>query len=275
LLQVGELTGVPILLPDTLPLRRVHTQTSADANGYRTEFYADPGCYSTACYYGAIEASRNGQFPSSPFSEPNYQNSNNPQETFVDVELADQSSAVFINTLGPYNLGWLRWEFEGVSYLAVIKNGDVEDLVELANSAIAGGDRSISTSDEAICASALEDARNRIEENREIRVGINALDMSTWDSSGNYPPGRPMDYSFNLDGRAMYDIMNSPQFLNSISTDIINNCTSASAVSFVGGQSDWIITFGLFDEGQVEQFRCVSPRENDSGELPWGYMYCL
>lgn len=50
---------------------------------------------------------------------------------------------------------------------------------------------------------------------------------------------------FVIGGSAGSSIMHSPQFMRSISTDMINGCSDVSAVQFNLNQTDWTDVFEL------------------------------
>ena len=84
---------------------------------------------------------------------------------------------------------------------------------------------------------------------------------------------RPNEYEFGLRG----DVLRSPETLNTLATQIINNCDSVSSVSFGAWQTDWIQIYGLMPNGKVSMFECPLPPgssppgpEDDRYKLVWG-----
>jgi len=124
------------------------------------------------------------------------------------------------------------------------------------------------------CATTLLDARNTLEQGRDVTVGeIRSFDVSS--SYPDYPAGRPMSYRFRIGGSAAKDIMMSPQLMTMISKDVIEHCDTVSKVSFNLDQTDWEDTYGLLGQGRVGEFRCVEPGRGSGASLAWGYNTCL
>lgn len=251
---------VPILMPDTLPLK-VYVQSQVTATGYRIDFYADPGCYSGYCEYGYIIAYRTGQIEDSLFDA---------EYSVPSVQLVDGSTARWTTPPSIYSQGWIEWQYQGVTYQASVKYADRDQLVGIANSAISAGDRAESRSAEAQCAIGLRAARSRLESGRRVTAEISDYDLS--DGSDEYLAERSFEYSFSLSGPAAESVMNSPVLMRAISTDIIEQCPSTGAVTFVLSGTDWVEMFGLMNNGQVEAFQCLDP---DVDRVPWGWTVCL
>ena len=88
----------------------------------------------------------------------------------------------------------------------------------------------------------------------------------------NPPSNRHFSYSFALMGAGSKNVLNSPVFLNNITTNIISNCKDIGMVGFGIYATDTIYSFGLMNDGKVREFRCKRPF---SSEPPWGYVPCF
>lgn len=130
-------TTVPILLPDTVPLtevERVYVSSEANTLSYVLSIdYTEDCGGATPCTFGALSAEVDGfSFdPDDLF----------PGDTFELVTLADGTEAGYFNLCGAYCSAILQWEEGGVLYTVYLKNGTQEDLLAIANSAIAAGPR--------------------------------------------------------------------------------------------------------------------------------------
>jgi hypothetical protein len=124
------------------------------------------------------------------------------------------------------------------------------------------------------CSATVIAVRNELERGRDLEVVlVETRDLTQ--SYADYPVGRPLSYYFRIDGTAADDVMLSPRFLTTLSTQIINRCPSAGSVDFGVNRTDWSKTYGYMGEGRVEAFRCVEPdRNRGDRQLAWGYDIC-
>jgi hypothetical protein len=122
-------------------------------------------------------------------------------------------------------------------------------------------------SSDSICNTAFAQFQKNLLEGRELTIPYQSeMEM---EADQNYPEGRPFIYQLDIKGEARDAVLDSPQFLMSISRGFLNTCTSAGAVTISrndGNDADRNITFGLVD-GQVTRFRCLS---EDSYSGLWG-----
>lgn len=125
------------------------------------------------------------------------------------------------------------------------------------------------------CSATVVAVRNELERGRALEVVlVESRDISQ--SFQDYPTGRPLSYHFRIEGSAVSDVMNSPQFLQALSTRVINSCTSVGSVDFGVNRTGWGETYGYMGEGRVEAFRCVMPdRRLSNRVLAWGYHFCV
>jgi hypothetical protein len=122
------------------------------------------------------------------------------------------------------------------------------------------------------CRAAVQAAKNKIEKNRNVKVGEIIDNLPLNDAYSDYPKNRPFEYAFALDSSATRSILKSPRLLLPIATDIIKNCPSVSLVSFrVYGtyRADTApsAAFGLMKDGKVKQWQCIDPPPN---RFRWG-----
>jgi hypothetical protein len=116
------------------------------------------------------------------------------------------------------------------------------------------------------CNATLRAARSRIETGRDASVDS----IRRLSADNGYPPNRPVMLQLVIGGSAGSSIMSSPQFMRSISIDIINSCSDVSAVEFGLNGTGWSNVFGLTGE-TVEQFKCYDAGTPRPG---WGYQVC-
>ncbi len=123
------------------------------------------------------------------------------------------------------------------------------------------------------CAVTVMEVRNDLERGRDLQV---VLAQSQEITVQDYPAGRPLSYQFIIEGSATRDVMASPQFLQALSTRIINSCASAGTVAFGVYRTGWSEQYVYMGEGLVERSRCVTPDRNQPNRrLAWGYHFCV
>lgn len=127
---------VPVLLPNQLPFPflkeyPVYFNSTVNPSGYEVSFEYTQNCnLATACFIGSITAERNEQIQGSEEAQ-----------TSKIVRLADGTKGQFTDFCGAYCMANLHWQSQGVLYKVTIKNGQLEDLVQIANLAIQAGTR--------------------------------------------------------------------------------------------------------------------------------------
>jgi hypothetical protein len=121
------------------------------------------------------------------------------------------------------------------------------------------------------CTTALQNARNRMEKGRKVKVvEMRKFTIQEFQYT-DYPRNRPFGYGFILRGSGVESVMNSIKLLNAISTDITNNCKTVSMVTLNKDKTDWVETYGLISENTVRGFDCIDP----GSKLSWGYYICI
>jgi hypothetical protein len=92
----------------------------------------------------------------------------------------------------------------------------------------------------------------------------------------DYPDGRHSGYKFVFHGTDVRNVLASPVFLTTISTDIISNCKDIGIVEFGKYQTDNINTYGLLRNNKVTSFQCINPTKKPSTKKPsWGEVTCV
>ncbi|BAS58099.1 hypothetical protein NIES2135_25160 [Leptolyngbya boryana NIES-2135] len=124
---------IPLLIPEILPFRgegNIYWRTSVKPKGYSIEFIASPDCDGTYCYIGSFSAEQGGNF-----------DQGSSGDIVEGVTLAKGKKAQYRLFRGAYYNAFLSWKERGVLYTVVVKNGDKEKVMQIANSAINGGFR--------------------------------------------------------------------------------------------------------------------------------------
>lgn len=119
------------------------------------------------------------------------------------------------------------------------------------------------------CRTIINQTINNIERGR--RVDITSLDFSL--TNELYPStlaNQPYIILFAMKGVATDSIMNSPVFLTNLSSQLLTQCNSFSAVGFGQDDTDWNYLFGRINN-QVRQFQCTDQMRSD---LNWGEWNC-
>jgi hypothetical protein len=120
------------------------------------------------------------------------------------------------------------------------------------------------------CQNALLDAGRTLRDGRDLRITNVRLEHLS-SQYRSFPANRPDSVLLAMEGRAVYDVMASGQFMTILATRIMNGCSSIGMVSFGQGHSDWVISFGMVN-GQVESFYCLE--FGSSRVARWGEQYC-
>ena len=121
------------------------------------------------------------------------------------------------------------------------------------------------------CTLALSEAVTALEEGRDVQVAdVVSIDISQGYS--DYPADAPIGVVFRMNGQAAADVMNSHQFMTTISTQLITECQPVSLVDFQVNYTDWSAKYGLVN-GNVIAFECVEP--GVGAYTQWGQEFCL
>lgn len=126
------------------------------------------------------------------------------------------------------------------------------------------------------CRAALQTAQERIKKGRNIKItAMTKQDISS--IYNDHPEHRSFGYVFGLNGPASQSVMNSGQFMASISKSIMQHCPDVSIVEFSLHRTDAVVTFGYSGKNKVSLFNdCISLDEARSGvKLSWGKITCL
>lgn len=85
------------------------------------------------------------------------------------------------------------------------------------------------------------------------------------------PADRPVSILFFLGGQGQASVLSSPQFMLSLSQEVIEDCGATSSVRFGSDNSGWHDIYGLVD-GEVTGFTCVELYADR--DLEWGEYFC-
>jgi hypothetical protein len=122
------------------------------------------------------------------------------------------------------------------------------------------------------CTAAVEKAVDRLEEINHLDV----VDVSTTNLSEryqNFPGNAPLGVTFAMQGRATENVLNSPQLMTTVSTQMISECQPVSWVRFGFYRSDWYVDYGLINNTVAAFDQCSDP---SSPGLPnWGEIFCF
>lgn len=128
--------------------------------------------------------------------------------------------------------------------------------------------QSIDTESEE-CKNAIAEVENQLQ---SAGVTLEFSDFNDRNAPGIPPEGRPNQYAFGMSGNGVMTVLGSPVLLDTHATQIVNNCSSVSSVSFGQWQSGLVGVFGLMPNGEVELFKCPEDHFHGGGyrDLVWG-----
>ena len=124
------------------------------------------------------------------------------------------------------------------------------------------------------CVGAISSVESQLKSDRDLTIEFSQINDRN--AYGTPPEGRPHQYAFGMSGSAVEGVMSSPVLLNTLTTQIIDNCDSISSVSFGLWQSGLVSVYGLLPSGEVEPFKCPEDYEfnpDTDRDLVWGE-YC-
>ena len=131
------------------------------------------------------------------------------------------------------------------------------------------------------CTEAVLGATEEIETNRETTVLVSSLQLSQLYEST--PDSRPYGVYLSLSGASATSVILSPQFLERLSGEVMEGCSSVGAVFFGTNGLTEEKTFGLLPKGRparaqrsfvVDEFVCVDRAQTTNGRLRWGEQTC-
>jgi hypothetical protein len=111
-----------------------------------------------------------------------------------------------------------------------------------------------------------------VETGRRARVTFwRVNDIS--DTYAGAPAPAPFSLWIRVDGAAADSVMNSPQFMTRLSSDLIETCGPMSLVVFNRDHTGWTEEFAQVD-GDVVSLVCVGEDYNWVDPVPWGQRIC-
>jgi len=151
-------------------------------------------------------------------------------------------------------------------------------LLTIAITSLALPLASPANSQQPTCAEAQAAAQRRLANIRNLTIKTETLDFST--AYADHPEGRPNNYLVAMQGKAVGSVMNSPQLMKVIATDILNACETIGMVTFGQANSGWYQRVGIFRDGTIDFFKCaedvgIQPDPRSNGRLRWGLDYCI
>jgi len=123
------------------------------------------------------------------------------------------------------------------------------------------------------CPVALQSVRAKLQDLPNLEIASFAKrDISK--AYSDYPKERPDGYSIDMRGNQVINLLNSPQLMTTLASQIIDNCKTVSLVSFGLANTDYAVLLGLMPNGNVQQFECLEPGQA-SEEQVWGKKFCF
>ncbi|MBE9061574.1 hypothetical protein [cf. Phormidesmis sp. LEGE 11477] len=131
-----------------------------------------------------------------------------------------------------------------------------------------------------ICTNTILSATEEIETNRETSVLVSSLQLSRLYES--IPESRPYGMYLSLSGAAATSILQSPQFLERLSSELIESCSSVGAIFFGANSLEEERIFGLLERRsvrgrqslRVSLFDCLNRSQGANARLQWGKQVC-
>lgn len=142
--QITQNTNVPVLLPSENAIQKYVEQNydkaapiyayiaAASSKGYNVRFSNQQGNVGNVAFIFSIRAERSGNIE---------QNSPDPKAQVKKIRLADASTAFVTVQCGAGCWSIVRWKTNDVLYEVWTKSRQPNGAIEIANSAIQGGDR--------------------------------------------------------------------------------------------------------------------------------------
>jgi hypothetical protein len=130
-----------------------------------------------------------------------------------------------------------------------------------------------------VCNQAMQSSLARIQTIKNLKVEDSGQHEFTPEDAPSGSVGR---YYIYLSGRGGVDLMKSPKLMGTIAENIIKSC-NAAIFTFGQYRSAYGITFGIFEDGLIRQFKCIEDeypdidqrrRRGQNIKLPYGYTYC-
>lgn len=120
------------------------------------------------------------------------------------------------------------------------------------------------------CVNAISSVENQLQSDRNLTIELSQIEKLQY--YPDHPEGRPNGYGLGMSGDAAFSVMGSPVLLNSLSTEVIDSCSSISLVEFGIYQTGNVRTFGLMGDDEVKEFQCPAdyddyPKTDASGQL--------
>ena len=127
-----------------------------------------------------------------------------------------------------------------------------------------------------VCDAAILTTMNQLQRDRDLDVLVDAILLRSY--FRDVPSKRPNGISMGLNGPAALSVMFSPQLLNYLSSELVQDCTSVGAVFFDSAEAGFERVFGYLPsdntEAAVGEFPCAIT-SNQRRKPDWGNRMCL
>jgi hypothetical protein len=90
----------------------------------------------------------------------------------------------------------------------------------------------------------------------------------------NVPTGKTDRYTFVVSGRGGETILRSPKTMQTLASQVLNNCNAPGIVSFDLYQTDAFAVYGMVN-GRLQAFTCYKSTRSLPQKMPWGQRVCL
>jgi len=129
----------------------------------------------------------------------------------------------------------------------------------------------VAQSPEDICIRSFVDAAITIGTGRDVTVvdlQVSRLSVVYED----YPQDTPIEITIVMEGSHVEYVLESPQFMSIVASQIMNRCSTVGLVSFGMNHTGWIVSYGKVN-GQLQEFECIEP--GIGFDPVWGEIKCV
>jgi hypothetical protein len=124
------------------------------------------------------------------------------------------------------------------------------------------------------CTSALSASAQKLDSFKNVNFVRRENRNSSYKISEGRPDNRPVDIMYVIDGKGIHTVMSSSKMLATLSENVIRNCSDVSTVTFGKDGTDYLVTFGVFQDASIRKFACGS-RMGDGSVVSYGKVSCF